>query len=84
MTSLDINRGGLRFAKDMIPGFDGNNLSVTMFAQHCRTTARCISSDEIIFLITIIRIKMTGSARWLIQDMGKLTLAVWYTDTGYY
>ena len=66
--------GGLRFAKDMVPEFDGKNLSVTMFAQLCRTAARCVSPEEKIFLITIIRTKITGSARQLIQDMGELTL----------
>lgn len=74
MSGFNINRGGLRFAKDMVPEFDGKNLSVTMFAQHCRIAARCVSPDEMIFLITIIRTKITGSARQLIQDMGELTL----------
>ena len=59
---------GFRFAKELIPEFDGTNMSVIMFIEQCKAAAALLEAHEMPYLLIIIRNKITGPARKHIQD----------------
>ena len=59
---------GFRFAKELIPDFDGTNMSVIMFIEQCKAAAALLETHEMPYLIILVRNKITGPARKYIQD----------------
>ena len=58
----------LKLARDIIPTFDGTNMSVNMFIEHCRAAAKSVDEADMYLLIMFIKNKVTGQARKHIQD----------------
>ena len=65
---------GFRFAKELIPEFDGTNMSVIMFIDQCKVAAALLEPHEMPYLTILIRNKITGPARKYIQDRVGATL----------
>ena len=59
-----------KIVRDIIPAFDGRNMSVKMFTEHCRAAISMVSLSplEIPYLTMLIKTKITGEARVHIQD----------------
>ena len=62
------SRDVLKLARDIIPQFDGTNMSVNMFIEHCRVAATTVDDDDMHLLIMFIKNRVTGQARKHIQD----------------
>lgn len=58
----------LKLARDIIPNFDGTNMSVNMFIEHCRAAAASVEEQDMNLLIMLIKNKITGQARKHIQN----------------
>ena len=58
----------LKLARDIIPSFDGMNMSVNMFIEHCRVAATSVDESDMHLLIMLVKNKVTGQARKHIQD----------------
>lgn len=54
---------GYKLALSIIPEYDGENMPVSMFIEHCRAAAEAIEAHEIKYLILYIRTKVTKDAR---------------------
>ena len=52
-----------RFAKELIPEFDGTKMSVIMFIEQCKAATALLEAHEMPYLIIIIKNKITGPAR---------------------
>ena len=65
---------GLKFAKDLIPEFNGTNMSVSMFTEQCKAAAALLEPNEMIYLAILVRNRVTGPARRYIQDRVGITL----------
>ena len=59
---------------DLIPEFNGRNISVRMFVRHCRAAVSMVLPQEIPYLTMLIVTKITGEARKLIQDSPDINL----------
>ena len=57
-----------KIARDIIPSFDGKNMSVKMFVEHCRAAASMVGPLEMPYLTMLIRTRIAGDARVHIQD----------------
>ena len=58
----------LKLARDIIPSFDGTNMAVNMFVEHCRAEATCVDDSDMHLLLMMTKNKVTGQARLHIQD----------------
>ena len=58
----------LKLARDIIPSFDGTNMAVNMFVEHCRAAATSVDDTDMHLLLMMIKNKVTGQARLHIQD----------------
>ena len=58
----------MKLARDIIPTFDGTNMSVNMFIEHCRAAAKSVDEADMYLLIMFIKNKVTGQARKHIKD----------------
>jgi hypothetical protein len=77
VTSLSRSKTGdvLKLARDIIPIFDGTNMSINMFTEHCRAAAASVEDEhDMQLLIMLIKNKVTGQARRHIQDKVGATL----------
>ena len=63
-----------KIVRDIIPSFDGKNMSVKMFTEHCRAAISMISPLEMPYLTMLIRTKIIGEARLHIQDHAGIKL----------
>ena len=68
MSVRNMGGGSLKFAKDLIPEFNGLNMSVMMFIEQCNAAAALLEPHEIPYLVIIIRNKVIAPARSHIQD----------------
>ena len=57
-----------KIVRDIIPAFDGRNMSVKMFTEHCRAAISMVSPLDIPYLTMLIKTKITGEARVHIRD----------------
>ena len=71
--TLDINKIS-KLVREIIPKFDGKNMSVKMFNEHCRAAISLVNPSEIPYLTLMIRTKITGEARIHVQDRLGATL----------
>lgn len=70
----NLGNGLLKFAKELIPEFDGSNMSVNLFVEQCKTAANLLEPHEIPYLLILIRNKIKAPARRYIQERIGLTL----------
>ena len=63
-----------KVVRDLIPEFNGRNMSVRMFVRHCRAAVSMVLPQEIPYLTMLIVTKITGEARKLIQDSPDINL----------
>lgn len=54
---------GFKLASTIIPEYDGENMPVSMFIEHCKAAAEAVEPHEIKYLILLIRTKVTKNAR---------------------
>ena len=57
MSLINRKRMGdvLKLARDIIPTFDGTNMSVDMFVEHCRAAATTVNNEDMHLLIMLIK-----------------------------
>lgn len=65
-----LNRGtsaGFRMASSIIPEYDGENMPVSMFIDHCRVASEAIEPYEMRYFVLLVRNKVTKKARQYVQ-----------------
>lgn len=57
-----------KIVENIVPTFDGDNLSVKMFIDHCKAAVMMVHPQDLPCLTMLIRTKIVGEARKHIQD----------------
>ena len=63
-----------KVVRDLIPEFNGRNMSARMFVRHCRAVVSMVLPQKIPYLTMLIVTKITGEVRKLIQDSPDINL----------
>ena len=63
-----------KIVRDLIPEFNGKNMSVRIFFRHCRAAVSMVQLYEVPYLTMLTVTKITGEARKLIQDSPDINL----------
>lgn len=63
-----------KIVEQILPVFDGKNIPVTMFVEHCNSAVAMITPDDLHCFTMVVRTKIIGEARNYIQDRLGLTL----------
>ena len=49
-------------ARNIIPQFDGTNMSIIMFEEHCKLASTFVEPDELNYLIMLIKMRILDPA----------------------
>lgn len=60
---------GVKLAADMVPNFDGNQPSISVFTRACQAASESVHPGDKIFLTKLIRNKIVGNADLYLQNI---------------